>query len=311
MSAEKSDIFIAGDWGTSQLRLFLCKRGENSDISILDKITGPGVTGCAGKLEETLLSLIENWARDYGKLSIVLSGMVGSNIGWVETPYIECPANIGDIIAGRVNLIADGHKVSIIPGLCCQNPLDFPDVMRGEEMQIIGWLMSEKKHQQGSYLMCLPGTHTKWVLVQDGSIVTFWTSVTGELFSLLNSHSVLVAKRETEINTQIFLAGVKEAEKMGAENLLSGLFGVRSRQIRAGLPAADAASFLSGNLIATDIVSATKLIKKLSPDISTVILIGEAKISNLFSLAINHFGLESEIMHATDIFLAGLRMEYE
>lgn len=311
MSAKNSNMLIAGDWGTSQLRLFLCSRGENSHISIIDKITGPGVTGCAGKLEEKLLSLIESWAQKYGKLPITLSGMVGSNIGWVETPYVECPAKIGDIMDARVKFAAGGHKVSIIPGLSCQNPLGFPDVMRGEEMQVIGWLMSDEKHKYGSYLICLPGTHTKWVLVEDGSIVTFWTSLTGELFALLKSHSVLIAERKAKIKTQVFLAGVKAMEKIGAENILSGLFGVRSRQIRAGLPAADAASFLSGHLIATDVVSATKIIKKLSTDTNRVILIGEPKISELFRVAIEHFGLESETTQATDIFIAGFRTEYE
>jgi 2-dehydro-3-deoxygalactonokinase len=307
MTEENTQMFIVGDWGTSQLRMFLCRRNEKNGLSVLDKITGPGVSACSGKLEETLLKLIETWVLEYGKLSIVLSGMVGSNIGWVETPYLECPANVRDLAKARVQFMADGHNVSIIPGLACINPMGVPDVMRGEEMQVLGWMMTDEKHSSGSYLICLPGTHTKWVLVKDGYLELFWTSLTGELFALLKEHSVLLADRDAQIKDEVFIDAVKSILKIGPENILSGLFGVRSQQIRAGMPKEDAMSYLSGYLIGTDICSAKKLMIEAVPDLKKVILIGEPKISKLFSLALSQCGYKSEITHATDIFLEGFR----
>lgn len=302
-------MFIAGDWGTSQLRLFLCRREEAQDevktLSILDKITGPGVAECRGNLTETLFLLIEDWVLEYGKLPIMMSGMVGSNIGWVETPYLECPADIRDIVEARVNFVAGGHAVSIIPGLACTNPFNIPDVMRGEETQVLGWLMEDEAHRTSRHLICLPGTHTKWVLIKNGRIETFWTSMTGEVFALLNAHSVLVADKESAIKDEIFISGVQSIQETGPENLLSVLFGIRSRQIRQGLPTGDATSYLSGHLIGADVLSASTLMKKIIPDLIKVVLIGEPRISHLFSLALGQLGFECEITHATDIFLGG------
>ncbi|WP_417318769.1 2-dehydro-3-deoxy-6-phosphogalactonate aldolase [Emcibacter sp.] len=301
----KTHMFIAGDWGTSQLRLFLCRRDETLALSILDKITGPGVAECRGKLPEVLFPLIEDWVFEYGKLPIMMSGMVGSNIGWVETPYLPCPVDIRDIAKAQVCFVANDHEISIIPGLACVNPLGVPDVMRGEETQVLGWLMADPEHQTGAHLVCLPGTHTKWVLVRDGCIDTFWTSLTGELFALLKTHSVLVADKDSPIREEAFDQGVKAIMSVGTENLLTALFGIRSQQIREGLPKEDATGFLSGHLIGADVLSAASLMEKIEPNLNKVVLIGEPRISQLFSLALGRVGYESEIAHATDIFLGG------
>ncbi len=75
----------------------------------------------------------------------------------------------------------------IIPGLRCAGLTGAPDVMRGEETQVLGWLAQHPDRQQGRHLVCHPGTHAKWVVVEDGRIVRFVTAMTGEMFAVLSA----------------------------------------------------------------------------------------------------------------------------
>ena len=118
--------------------------------------------------------------------------MVGSSFGWVEAPYVACPARARADRGKACVAMRDG-RVHIVPGLSCRNRLDAPDVLRGEETQILGALAGDSGARRGT-LLCLPGTHTKWVLLEDGhGARNSSPPSTGELFALLKRHSVLVA----------------------------------------------------------------------------------------------------------------------
>ena len=118
----------------------------------------------------------------------MLCGMVGSNLGWALAPYADCPAGFADLARCAIQV---APQVWIIPGLRCAGLAGAPDVMRGEETQVLGWLAQRPERQRGRHLICHPGTHAKWVVVEDGRIVRFVTAMTGEMFAVLSKHSVL------------------------------------------------------------------------------------------------------------------------
>ena len=182
----QTPAFIVGDWGTSRLRLYLCDAANN----VLETREARGAAAARGEHEQVLDTETSAWHADAGPLPVVLCGMVGSSIGWVQAPYLAAPADPQRLAAASLSL--RGGAVRIVPGVSCRNRLGAPDVMRGEETQILGAMFLEPALRRGAHLVCLPGTHTKWVVVRDGAIVEFLTAPAGELFELLSRHSVMV-----------------------------------------------------------------------------------------------------------------------
>src|ERR1700684_3827935 len=171
--------FIAGDWGTSRLRLYLCDgrwtvlaRGEGEGASVPD---------CAGRFA----AAVAPWDKAHGVLPAVLGGMVGSTIGWKEVPYLRSPVKPQAIAGAALRFEAGGRDIAILPGLSCIGKTGAPDVMRGEETQILGALRLHPELAEVRHLFCMPGTHAKWVLVDNGAVVEFQTALSGELFELL------------------------------------------------------------------------------------------------------------------------------
>src|SRR4051812_31127503 len=187
--------FIAGDWGTSRLRLFLCDtrghvlaRGEGEGASVPD---------CGGRFAAAVLA----WDKAHGVLPAVLSGMVGSTIGWREVPYLKCPARPSAIAEAALRFESGERAIAILPGLSCRGKTGAPDVMRGEETQILGALRLHSHFAKGRHVVCLPGTHTKWAVITDGAVTQFQTALSGELFELLRRHSVLT-RNSREVDVQ-------------------------------------------------------------------------------------------------------------
>lgn len=240
--------FIAGDWGTSNLRLWLC----GADGTVLDRADGPGVAAVPGRVEACFLDATAPWRTDHGPLPALFCGMVGSTIGWVEAAYHPCPAHVGSLASGLTRFTAAGAEMAIIPGLSARNPQGAPDVMRGEETQILGALARRPDLGSGRRLLCLPGTHAKWALLQDGTVVTFQTGFSGELFALLRGHSVL-GRGTDGLQPQTgpaFIRGVQRS--LTGAPLPHLLFETRSRQLLEGMSPQDALSFLSGLVTGAD-----------------------------------------------------------
>jgi len=285
--------FIAGDWGTSHLRLFLC----DAQGAVCDSLTGPGIAGSDGRCAEIFDSLASKWGEH---LPAVLCGMVGSNIGWMQAPYAACPATLADI-AGRSASVRDG-RIRIVPGLSCRNHFDAPDFMRGEETQILGALALEPCLHQGRQLLCLPGTHTKWAILNDGVVSEFLTAPTGELFNLLSTHSVLVRERG-DVTVNAFRQGLAQFARFPAAQLLHRLFECRGRGLAGELVPRDAAAFLSGLLVASDIAGA---VAALGP-VTGVYLIGSPNLTRLYEAGVSHCGLgQSHAIDGSAAALAGL-----
>jgi 2-dehydro-3-deoxygalactonokinase len=282
--------FVAGDWGTSNLRLFLCDESG----AVLESASGPGAADSGGQFATVFDSLLAKWTPDPQGLPAVLCGMVGSSIGWVQAAYLSCPARPEDIATACATL-RDG-RIRIIPGLACRNRFDAPDFMRGEETQILGAMELKPALRQGRRLLCLPGTHTKWVMLDDGAVIEFLTAPTGELFTLLRDRSVLVREHggAADSSAPAFKLGLAQLDRFPQAQVLHRLFECRSRSLDGELAPQDVASFLSGLLIASDIAGALDVFAN-SLVVHAVHLIGSPQLMELYAagLGLQHYETSS------------------
>jgi 2-dehydro-3-deoxygalactonokinase len=298
---QQAPAFIAGDWGTSRLRLYLCDAANN----VLETREARGAAAARGEHERVLDTETSAWQSSSGPLPAVLCGMVGSSIGWVQAPYLPAPADPQRLAAASLSL--RGGAVRIVPGVSCRNRLGAPDVMRGEETQILGAMCLEPALRRGAHLLCLPGTHTKWVVVRDGAITEFLTAPAGELFELLSRHSVLVgdAAAERAVNESAFRDALARVRNLPQVELLHRMFEVRSRRLLGEMPEAQAAGYMSGLLIGSDAAGAARLF---APEIAAgrVRLIGTAELVRAYSIALEAFAPGFQVIDGAAASLAGL-----
>lgn len=286
--------WIAVDWGTSRLRAWAMSNGTPTAAATSDK--GMGVLEKSG-FEPALLDLIGPWlGKD--RMTIVACGMVGSRQGWAEAAYASVPVAPGSSRLTRVDTRDTRLSVHILPGLKQNSPAD---VMRGEETQIAGYLS-----QQPGFggVICLPGTHTKWVQVSAGEVVSFRTFMTGELFALLSEHSVLRHSVGEGWDDTAFGEAVSEALSR-PEATAARLFSLRAEALVHGLDPAVARARLSGTLIGAELAAARAY--WLGQD---VVIIGAAGLSALYSEALGLQGLHARSTDATEATIAGLTAAY-
>jgi 2-dehydro-3-deoxygalactonokinase len=296
---------IAGDWGTTHLRLHLCR-----GATVLAQIDGPGIGALRTSAEQTLFDSLAPWYREYGRLPIWLAGMVGSRNGWREVPYASCPADLSKLRASLLRFKANEYSIAIAAGVACTNAFGAPDVMRGEETQILGAIASYPALGRGRNIVALPGTHTKWALIDDGRLQTFQTSLSGELFALLSERSTLlkasVMAADADEEARGFEAGLKRSRDLATVPLSHLLFEVRSRQLIEGLSAAHASSFLSGLIIGQDVLGALPLFERALNSGVAVPIVGAPKLTALYSTALAAHGIGALPLDATALTIAGL-----
>ncbi len=281
--------FIAGDWGLSHLRLWLCDGAG----TVLDNRRGMGVAGVKGAFATILGGLVADWPC----CPVVLCGMVGSTVGWKNVPYIPAPAAPDDIARGLHRFSHDGRTVTIAPGVCGTSEFGAPDVMRGEETQIIGAMRLRPELGKGVHQFCLPGTHTKWVEVRDGRIETITTAVSGELLALLCNHSVLcdgaADPDEDSDPDKAFRLGLSRSDVP----LLSALFEVRSRRLAGDLAPDELQLFLSGVIVGRDVQRARA---------ASVIVVGAKPLNGIYAEALQRRGVTATCLDGSDCSIAGL-----
>jgi len=287
--------FIAGDWGTSRLRLYLCDPQGN--VLARGEGEGASVPDCAGRFAAAVTA----WDKAHGLLPAVLAGMVGSTIGWREVPYLRCPAKPSAIADAALRFESGDRAIAILPGLSCRNKTGAADVMRGEETQILGALRLYPQLAKGRHLLCLPGTHTKWAVVTDGAVTQFQTALSGELFELLRRHSVL-ARDGSEVDSQspAFALGLDFADQKA--DLLHLLFSTRSRVVTGEMAGSDAASYLSGLVLGKDVATALALFEVEGP----VQLICTPLLAALYGKALAAYDVKSTPIDGDRAALAGL-----
>ncbi|MCE4556497.1 2-dehydro-3-deoxygalactonokinase [Roseateles cellulosilyticus] len=239
---------IALDWGSTRLRAFLM--GEGGDVlQTRQSDDGASTLHGAEAFARALAGLVGGWREQQPQLRLLACGMVGSQHGWREAPYVRCPADAA-ALAGQALAIDDGLR--IIPGLV--DDAAQPDVMRGEETQIVGALALRPELAEDACLV-LPGTHSKWARVKAGRVTGFATHMTGELFALLRQHSVLArlmpADGSSPASPEAFLQGVDAARQDGG--LGHQLFAVRTLGLFKQLAPEQLPDYLSGLLIGHEI----------------------------------------------------------
>jgi 2-dehydro-3-deoxygalactonokinase len=245
-----SDGALIGlDWGTTSCRAYLI----GADGAVLGRVAdGPGILKVEnGAFGAALDAMTGGWDAH---LPVVLSGMIGSRQGWREAPYARCPAGAGDIVTALAKIEHAGRAISLVPGLATEND-GMPDVMRGEETQILGALALSGR-DEGLFL--LPGTHSKWAEVSGGRIVAFRTFMTGEVFGALRGHTILGRlMRDGAPDADGFARGVAEGAALGSAGaLLNRVFATRTYGLMDRMPEMALADYLSGLLIGAEIAEA-------------------------------------------------------
>jgi 2-dehydro-3-deoxygalactonokinase len=257
---------IGIDWGTTSFRAY---RLDAAGGVLETKVARVGILRVPeGDFEGALEREIGPWLRAAPDVPIVASGMITSRQGWVEVPYCACPAGSDEIArALRPHMTGAGHVIHFVPGLSTVGADGVPDVIRGEETQIIG----EVGAAPGRRLLVLPGTHSKWALTQDGRIVWFATFMTGELFAVLREHSILGRLMAGDADdAQAFRRGLAYGRSHSG-GLLKRLFSARTLGLFGQLPESAVSSYLSGLLIGSEIAEALDCLAQAPSEAITVI----------------------------------------
>jgi 2-dehydro-3-deoxygalactonokinase len=294
-----SAAVAAVDWGTTRLRLWLLdaagaalseRRGDDGLISARDK-------GFSAVLEGHLGAL--GAAKG---LPVIICGMAGSRQGWLEAPYVDTPAPLAAVLRGAARVSGERRDIRIVPGMA-QRLADAPDVMRGEETQLAGARLAGR----GRHVVCMPGTHSKWVLVEDGAVAGFGTWPTGELFSVLAAHSIL--RHSLGAHPAAVSADNAHFRRWCAAALEDGgdvsprLFAIRAAGLLQGLGEADAAACLSGLLIGGEIASARR---RHEAGKTPVVLVASGALGVLYSAALGLAGHAIRPVDADEAVRAGL-----
>ena len=287
--------WIALDWGTSKLRAWAMAADGTvlaEDHSDLGMINVP-----AGGFEMALLASIDEWLPEDRETTVIAAGMVGARQGWQEVPYRDVPCS-GFDAEQMVRVGADDPRLDlrILPGL---RQLEHPDVMRGEETQIFGFL-SENPEFEG--LICLPGTHSKWVQVSGGAIHSFTTFMTGEMFAWLSEQSILRHSMSGGWDDAAFLSGVSDGFSQPGR-LTANLFGIRTASLLGDAPEGAGIARLSGMLIGTEIAAA-------QPGDQPVALIGGTGVTTQYAAALRALDCETTTHDAGVASRNGLQAAY-
>ena len=281
--------FIAADWGTTNRRAYridgsgACCDEFEDDKGILSVEPG-GFPAAVAEIRERL-----------GDLPLLLAGMIGSNKGWQEARYVSAPAGIDDLVSA---LVWPGQREAIVPGVSFKGN-GRADVMRGEEMQLLGAVAAGDIPADA--LVCHPGTHNKWARVEGGRITAFRTVMTGELFNLLKGHSILADLLKGEVEPgDAFSAGVRHG--LANDDLPAELFAVRARVLLGEARAGEAASYTSGLLIGADV-----RIGQGRDSAQLVHVMGRPELTRLYAAALGEAGREPIELDGERSFLAGIR----
>ncbi len=305
-----TDILL-GDWGTSRLRLWHCRESGGPFPEVLAAADGPGIkfTDDAGGAFDDCVARL---GTEPGDAPALIAGMAGADIGWRETPYMPCPVDWSAYADAATTFIARGRHVSVLPGLSSNHAAGYRDVLRGEDVQLLGAVLTGEL-QQGRHVVCLPGTHTKWALVDDGRVQRFVTAITGELFDVLHHHSVLVRAPDAERPTDdaAFDVGVNLALSADEPPLSRSLFAVRALTVSGDLRNGnEAAECLSGLLIATDVRDVGLPLHAGHDARGSVILIGEPALVRRYERVLSRSGVTTCTLNARTCTVRGLRACY-
>ncbi len=297
MSETRGDAIVGINWGSSNFRAYLIER----DGTVRD-----GLEAAAGVASLQREGMIEMAARVRARwphaTRVYAAGMIGSNVGWTDAGYVDCPAGIERLCAGLVATRIGELPLHIVPGLACVRTSDVaPDIMRGEETELFG--LHAGGRLDDAPVVALPGTHTKWVRMHDGRVSEFMTTMSGEIYDRLTGAGLLASIIDgPSTDGPAFREGVRTGATR-ALGLGALLFGARARVIRGVLERADASSYLRGLLIGAEIADALNLY----PDarVAPVPLVGSAAVCALYQAALHEMGVVSRVVASSDAIARG------
>jgi 2-dehydro-3-deoxygalactonokinase len=280
--------FIAVDWGTTNRRAYRIDSSAKcvdrfEDHQGVLSVPDGGFPGAVAEIRQRL-----------GDHPLLLAGMIGSNRGWKEAPYVPCPAGIEELAKA---LVWAGDREAIVPGVSYTGN-GRADVMRGEEVQLLGAVASKRVDAMG--MVCHPGTHNKWVTLRRGRIDEFQTVMTGEIYNLLKEHSILsdLLQGKVEVNDSFNEAA---AHAVFNEALPAELFSVRARVLLGLAKKEDAAAYTSGLLIGTDVRIGLSV-----PTAARITVIGRPELTKLYAAAIGQAQRDAVEIDGEQCFLAGI-----
>lgn len=295
MTARPSLVGV--DWGSTRFRAYLLDEAGN----LIDSVTSNrGIFSRKRRsYEEILFRNCERWLRWMPEMPVLMAGMIGSRNGWIETGYLSCPVSIRCLGANIVQ-VQDicSHHAYIVPGISCLASPRLPDVIRGEETQVFGVL---DKPAVNNLIACLPGTHSKWIQVENNKITRFSTYMTGEMFAaILRCGSISSILDDCTDDANNFMEGVGVSQRDGG--LLNHLFSIRSRAVTSQNGYKQNRSYLSGLLIGAEIRSALDLY----PVTSDIVVIGANSLVRDYSLAFSSLGISVSSYTSENAFINGL-----
>ncbi|MCM2290729.1 2-dehydro-3-deoxygalactonokinase [Allorhizobium sp. BGMRC 0089] len=285
------------DWGTSNLRIWLV----DEKGTVLDEAqSGDGMAVCSrdNRFATVLESHLDSLAAPKS-LPVIVAGMAGARGGWREAPYAETPSAVDRLYEQAVSP-DHARPVHILPGLCQKTTGPF-DVMRGEETQIAGVVAGGL----ATGIICMPGTHCKWVDLEDGKVQRFRTAMTGELFDLIAKQSILrlsiPADEKAETHIAAFEAAVTEAFLPGF-SLATGLFSIRAATLLSSPAPHEAASRLSGLLIGAELAG----MRNFFEGGKTVHIVASPALAGLYLRALTQVGAKAEPLDGSALVRTGL-----
>jgi 2-dehydro-3-deoxygalactonokinase len=275
--------FAAVDWGTTRFRAWLL---DAAGEVVGERRSDEGLLAVArDRFAEVLEGHLAAMDAE-PSLPVVICGMAGSRQGWVEAPYAATPARLDEVLAGAIAVPGTRRDVRIVPGIAQRDPAR-PDVMRGEETQLAGIAA----RAGGDALVCMPGTHSKWVELKGGAVARFSTWLTGELHSVLAQHSILrhaVGAEPARVAAAdpVFSAWLDDG-LANPGDAVSRLFRIRASTLLLGMQPAQAAAALSGLLIGAEVGSAVGQFGGRAE----VVLVASGPLGSLYEAALKRAGL--------------------
>jgi 2-dehydro-3-deoxygalactonokinase len=292
--------FLLGDWGGTHLRAWVLDeagavlRREEFDCGVNMMRPGEAPGRFNGEVRGKLGA---------ERLPALLCGAIGSNVGWTTAPYVDCPADVRETAKALTRAPDQDPPVWFAPGVRSPGITPAPDVLRGEETQAFGWVAEDPERARGRRLICHPGTHPKWMRLEDGRITRFVSAFTGEVFDLLGRCSILKTDPPHRDDQGAFEDGVAAAGDGGG--LLSRLYAARGRTAGAGADPATTPSFVSGVLIGSECASVPGFIDA-DPD-ETIEVIGSERLRGLYSGVLAGMGWRVRVHDDEVAALSGLR----
>jgi 2-dehydro-3-deoxygalactonokinase len=300
--AEATTRLIALDWGTTRLRAY--RVGDEGRV-LERRSREAGILKVPdGDFARTLADTAGDWLAAAPEAPVIAAGMIGSRQGWREVPYVPCPAGLEEIAAGLAQVAAaEGRAVRLVPGLMLPAAAGgFPDVMRGEETQILGLLATRAEAARRCFV--LPGTHSKWTWTEGHKIVRFATYMTGELFELATRHGILGRLMTTaEPEPEAFARGLARAaaaRHAPPGRLLHELFSARTLALLGEMPGSAVAGYLSGLLIGSEVAAALA-----EEAVRSVTIVAGDALADLYARALRSAAVEVDVAEP-DAAAAGL-----